>query len=215
MATPHGVHFIVINADRSKKRLHRMARRFKQLGLPPFERIAGVEVDPALLNTSAYEVPRLASELPLGDYGAALAHRRAWQAVAEGSSDWAVILEDDTELLQRDVLLSFDAVPFDCDFVHLCPAMVHASEAACNRTSVRWAHWGFGMIGYLLSRDGAKRLVAGSQQGFRGPVDGHVWYRSQPCVAAENRVFHEPVIRNDRRSIRQFANGETKMYLDD
>ena len=54
-----------------------------------FERIVGVEVKAG----ETYEVPRLTEYFLIADYGCVLAHRRAWQAVADGPNEWVLILE--------------------------------------------------------------------------------------------------------------------------
>ena len=153
---------MVINMDRSVKRLQRMQQRFIELGLPMFERIPGVEYNPQ----HTYPVKRLTKYLLEADYGCILAHYNAWQAVVNGTHDWVVILEDDTKLISKELLTDFPLVPSDCDFVHMRPITMFSSEPVCDKTSVQWAHWGYGMIGYLVHRDGAKRLIANASGGF-------------------------------------------------
>ena len=50
-------------------------------------------------------------------------------------------------------------VPVDADVVLLRPDTVFRWEPVCLATPVMRAWWGFGMVGYLLSRAGAQRLL--------------------------------------------------------
>ena len=114
----------------------------------------------------------------------------------------------------QELLVELPAIPFECDFVHVNPLTMFGSEPVCAGTSIRWAHWGYGMIGYLVHREGAKRLVKGSERGFQSPSDGHVWYENVGCVTEEARLQHYPTAGNDERSIRQFLNGKVDHYFD-
>ncbi len=70
------------------------------------------------------------------------------------------------------------------------------------------------MIGYLVHREGAKRLLAKSQKGFMTAVDGHVWYVNQGCITVTERVTHPKALKKDEHSIRQFLNGQVDHYVD-
>ena len=52
---PSNIHYLVINMDRSPERLALMVHAFQQLGLPPFQRIRGVDV---LANKEDIDIPR-------------------------------------------------------------------------------------------------------------------------------------------------------------
>ena len=209
---PRNVHFMVINLDRSIKRLQRMTDRFNELQLPMFERIPGIEV----VEGAQYDVAWIRTfNLQIADFGCAIAHRAAWKAAANGPHEWSLILEDDTQLISKELLTEFPPVPYDCDFVMLRPETIVSHEAVCNETSVRWAHWGYGTIGYLVHRDAARRLLAYSAGGFNGPIDGHLWFNAhQGCITVEQRLDHTAVVQNDPRSVRKFLNGEADHYED-
>lgn len=94
MLQPRDVGFLVINLDRSPGRLQRMREQFAALGLPPFERVPGVEVTAQRLAAGqAYDVPRLHAGLKPADYGTCLAHLRAWKHAYNGSRRWYIVLE--------------------------------------------------------------------------------------------------------------------------
>lgn len=69
------------------------------------------------------------------------------------------------------------------------------------------ATWGYGMVGYLLSRAGAARLIAGAQRGFAGPIDGHVW-QHRIYTMPTDWVTHYACTHPCPRSIRTYLNGE-------
>ena len=143
MRRPTHPHFLVINMDRSVDRLRVVIDMFVRLGLPFFERVPGVEI----IAGGTYDVPRIPNEIHVdgtyhesktlkdGDYGCALAHRRAWQAVAAGAHDWAVILEDDALVLEARHVLDFPLVPQECDIILLRPHTVFLSEPICTCVS--------------------------------------------------------------------------------
>jgi GR25 family glycosyltransferase involved in LPS biosynthesis len=172
------------------------------------------------------------SGLDVGDFGCALAHRAAWKAVMDGPHEWVIILEDDTQLVSKDLLTEFPLVAWDCDFVMMNPLTHSLVEPVCRssfrctsplqiceKTTVVWDHWGYGGIGYLVHKEGAKKLyknsdkvcvlhaILRSHQGFNTAVDGHIWYFNQGCLTKEMRVTHYPASRTDTKSVRQFLNG--------
>ena len=63
-----------------------------------------------------------------GDYGTALAHRAAWKAVMDGPHEWVIILEDDAQLISKDLVTSFPLVAADCDCVMLDPTTHFRTE---------------------------------------------------------------------------------------
>eukprot|EP00041_Stephanoeca_diplocostata_P030568 m.929252 g.929252 ORF g.929252 m.929252 type:complete len:318 (-) comp23781_c0_seq17:625-1578(-) len=112
---PTNVHFMVINLDRSINRRRRMRSAFMELELPMFERVPGVLVTDATVDSM--HPKRLSTSLKLADYGCALAHRRAWQRVVDGDHEWVVIIEDDAELVESVNYTDLPAVPTDADLV--------------------------------------------------------------------------------------------------
>ena len=84
------------------------------------------------------------------------------------------------------------------------PNLLH--PPACPPLTQR-ATWGFGMVGYLVSRKGAERLVAGAARGFAGPADGHIW-RQQVYTMDRDWVTHYTCENPCPRSIRTYLNNE-------
>ena len=78
-----------------------------------------------------------------------------------------------------------------------------------------------------MRRDGARRLLALSRDGFETGVDVHIFYHNQVrraarvrgvtaqlCMTGEARVGHGPVFSGNARSLRQALNGEAAHYND-
>jgi GR25 family glycosyltransferase involved in LPS biosynthesis len=119
---------------------------------------------------------------PKGTLGCFLSHVAAWEKVATLNVDYAVVLEDDVELLGFGQLKNL-SVPADAGIVFIN-----------ERLSVQWGHspltvigldllllfldvrrQGLGGDGYLLRPDAARKLIAACKTDlFRGHVDGRL-----------------------------------------
>ena len=201
---PTNVHTMVINLDRSTGRLKRMADMFTKLDLPMFERIAGVEVK----EDGVYDVKRHTKHLKPADYGCCLAHREAWKAIVSGGHEWVLVLEDDTIIPEADLVLDLPPVPDTCELTFMNPLTVNMVEPICDKTTVQWAHWGYGTIGYYLNKQGAAKLIERSKNGFGIPLDGHLWYEDVVCVTSDVRLKAEPCGNPCEHSVRTWLNGE-------
>lgn len=96
---------------------------------------------------STFSPPRTSPSLKLADYGCALAHRKAWQRVADGPHEWVVVLEDDAELVDGVNLTDLPPVPPDMDLVMFRTGTIMRWAPVCDETEVMRAYWGFGMVG--------------------------------------------------------------------
>eukprot|EP00041_Stephanoeca_diplocostata_P030567 m.929048 g.929048 ORF g.929048 m.929048 type:complete len:330 (-) comp23781_c0_seq1:377-1366(-) len=203
---PTNVHFMVINLDRSINRRRRMRSAFMELELPMFERVPGVLVTDATVDSM--HPKRLSTSLKLADYGCALAHRRAWQRVVDGDHEWVVIIEDDAELVESVNYTDLPAVPTDADLVLFRAGTIMRWAPVCEATSVMRAYWGFGMVAYLVSKDGAQRLLDSTSGGLRSPLDGHIWYQNAVYSTRTDYIWHPPCSNPCPSSVRTWLNGE-------
>ncbi|EDQ92791.1 uncharacterized protein MONBRDRAFT_30755 [Monosiga brevicollis MX1] len=199
------VGFLVINLDRSPQRLARMRQSFKEHNLPPFERVRGVEASP---DGGPYDVPRLVRGLKWADYGTSLAHLRAWKAAARSNYPWNIIIEDDATLLPNASYLELPPIPVDCDLILFRPSTIFEREDICEETPVQDAYWGYGMVAYLVSREGAQRMIQKASRGFGGPIDGHIWYHNHVCTMRQDYISHYECTAPCKDSIRTWLNGE-------
>jgi GR25 family glycosyltransferase involved in LPS biosynthesis len=93
----------VINRQCDGGRLARFAKSCAKWRVE-FERVEGVDLrsQPAFLNSYRERIADLCYNKPefvRGIYGCFLGHRGAWKAVADGSSEWGLVCEDDARFL--------------------------------------------------------------------------------------------------------------------
>lgn len=93
----------VINRQCDEERLSRFAESCAKWRVN-FERVEGVDlrIQPVFLSSFQGRIAEKCynkSEFVRGIYGCFLGHREAWKRVASGSSDWAMVCEDDARFL--------------------------------------------------------------------------------------------------------------------
>ena len=93
----------VINRSKDTERMSRFAESCRKWGIS-YERVDGVDLrqKPEFMDSFRNHVAELCynkNDFVRGIYGCFLGHREAWQRVANGSSDWALICEDDARFL--------------------------------------------------------------------------------------------------------------------
>jgi glycosyl transferase family 25 len=200
---------LVINLDRSPKRLQRMAWLLSGLDLA-FDRVSAVDGRKMDEDDQSRWVPGPGHyyRLRAGEIGCFLSHRKCWEIAARGEADeYTTVLEDDI-LLGKDanVLLSnADWIPADADIVKL-ETNLHRTyidrsrtEAAAGRKVTRLRGRHTGTAGYAISSQAAAKLLSMSET-FSNPVDHFLFnpvsrsfhqitiYQLTPavCVQAEN-----------------------------
>ncbi len=155
----------VINLDRSPERMALMTQRLDGLPFERFPAIDGKEID-------------YAGPLSCGEAACVMSHRALWQRLLDSDEPFICILEDDIEVSPDfpDLVQDTDWLParFDTIKLETCaiPTLLQQSgvidfgERRLKR--IRSAHWG--SAAYVISRDGARRLLAASN-GLDMPVD--------------------------------------------
>jgi GR25 family glycosyltransferase involved in LPS biosynthesis len=93
----------VINRSKDTERMSRFAESCRNWGIS-YERVDGVDLrqKPEFMESFRSRIAELCynkTDFVRGIYGCFLGHREAWQLVANGSSDWALICEDDARFL--------------------------------------------------------------------------------------------------------------------
>eukprot|EP00040_Diaphanoeca_grandis_P000286 m.14996 g.14996 ORF g.14996 m.14996 type:complete len:305 (-) comp10382_c0_seq1:115-1029(-) len=212
LVQPTNIHFLVINLDRSKNRRRKMKSEFVSRGLPNFERVPGVIVSEE--NVDKMFPRRRHKSLKLADYGCALAHRAAWQRLVDGPHEWGIVLEDDAELMDGVNYTDMPLVPQDADLVLFRAQTILRWQPVCVETEVMRAYWGFGMVAYLLSKDGARRLLAATASGLSSPLDGKIWYTSSVYCTKSDYIYHPPCANPCPSSVRTWFNGELDSNTD-
>ena len=112
-----------------------------------------------------YDIPQ--HNLKNADFGCLLAHREAWKRIAlYGQSEWAVVLEDDSPPVSYQALMQFPPIPTQCDFTIMSNNTAGKTLKICDQPHILRILNGYSTCGYIIHRDGAKRLLAASSGGW-------------------------------------------------
>jgi glycosyl transferase family 25/polysaccharide pyruvyl transferase len=143
-----------------------------------------------------------------GTIGCFLSHVRAWEEVARLSEQYAVVLEDDVDIVALSQLPPF-AIPVDADIIFLNDRMAasnHKIDALrvlpvwCGLEHLDALRSGPGGDGYLLTPNGAKLLLTACLKDFYyGHVDGRLlrYSTSEADLAVlSNDSWIAKVVRN-------------------
>lgn len=139
-------------------------------------------------------------------------HRRVWQRIVELDVMQAVVLEDDVLLAPgfKDAVENIiaGAPDFDCIKLDGVPLTVRLGPpVSCGPVSIRpLMQRLFSSAGYLVSRRGAARLIAETND-FRDPIDlltfvvrpGWKMFQADPAVCAQGMLLSGP----DRKKLPQ------------
>ena len=159
----------VLNLARSPERRAFMAQGLARAGVAP-EFVAAVD------GRACRSGRPLRALMSVAETALILSHRKAWRRLLRGGSDYAVVLEDDVHVGQNFAALiaadwrgfRFDAVKLETMFD---PAWVARRGLAFgDRELRRLGAEHLGAAGYLVSRGGARKMLA-MTRGLAEPVD--------------------------------------------
>ena len=184
---------LVINLARSPERLAAIASQLDTIGVP-FERIDALdgktlsddfieEVSPAQIVSKSYH-----RALSKAEVACSLSHKRAWQQIIDDDLDFAIVLEDDVELLDnfKGVLTLLSALPHgDWDFIKLYALRRGGGKNIAKRfdfkghTFVTYHRYPLGFVGQAVSRQGAESLTRNLPY-VTEPADGQLksWWET-------------------------------------
>jgi glycosyl transferase family 25 len=198
----------LINLDARPDRLERFAARAAEIGLG-FERLAASDGSHPRFGRAAAAIPPTRIGEVVGPRGLACidSHRRAWQAMLSRDEPVSAVLEDDVYLAfdTASILADPSWVPQGADVVRLETMLIRAtigpqvSRTATGRGVHRLRSIHMGTAGYVVTREGARRLLEGTERpfdtadrmmfDFRTPFSrGLATYQMSPapCVQAEH-----------------------------
>jgi len=164
---------LVINLARSPERLAAIASQLDAIGVS-FERVDALdgkelsddfieEVSPAQLVGKSYH-----RALSNAEVACSLSHKKAWQQIVDDDLDFAIVLEDDVELLDnfKDVLTLLSELPHgDWDFIKLYALRRGGGRNIAKHfdfkghTFVTYHRYPLGFVGQAVSRQGAESLT--------------------------------------------------------
>ena len=113
----------VINLKRSKKRLRKINKHLKKLNIPfnRIEAIDGKELTKDEIRNNCTLFSQMFS--PLSLIGCFLSHKKAWKTMVDNNDKYAIIMEDDCELIdsfKNDLQKVLDElIPHNPDFIYL------------------------------------------------------------------------------------------------
>jgi GR25 family glycosyltransferase involved in LPS biosynthesis len=169
----------VINMKRSKKRLRKINKNLKKLKIP-FKRIEAVD-GKNLTKDDIRNNCTLYSQIfsPLSLIGCFLSHKKAWKTMIDNNDKYAIIMEDDCELIHSFKLdlkkILDELIPHNPDFVYLghillLPRINQFIDTSNFKYSYSPKHES--MVGfhcYIISNTCAKQLLQ-----VMDKVDDHV-----------------------------------------
>jgi len=204
---------LVINLDKSHRRMARISARLDELGIP-FERISGVYgADLSEQEIAKHYCPQLNKKnyrrpLRLGEIGCYMSHLKAWQTIVDRELPCALILEDDIiinaelkPLVQRlsRMVADFDIVKLYCKKSN--PKIIFRTPIDSRHHLCRFRKVLSGNLAQLITLEAAKKMLATYQQ-FGRPVDvdiQHWWEADLNVLGVFPSVVH--IIENAESDI--------------
>jgi glycosyl transferase family 25 len=184
---------LVINLARSPQRLKAIKEQLDAINVS-FERVDAIDgknlsddemesVSPAGIVSRSYH-----RQLSKAEVACSLSHKKAWQRILDDGIDFAIVLEDDVELLDNftDVLQLLSDLPHsDWDFIKLYALKRGGGKNIAkrfdfkNQTFVTYHKYPLGFVGQAVSRRGAAALIANLRY-VTEPVDGQLksWWEA-------------------------------------
>lgn len=185
----------LINLDDSTERLKHCCEELSKFSIP-FERISGVygkHLTEAQLNQHYSQTLNervFHRPLGLGEIGCYLSHRKAWQTIVDRKLPYAIVLEDDFNLVGAlsDVVSQIDALPLDWELIKLAAynnrsrpiayqqPLTPPFELVVHNKPIT------GCCAQAISYIGAKKLLEATAQ-FGRPVDTDIQHSWETNVA--------------------------------
>lgn len=160
----------IINMKYRTDKKKRMEDELKKHNLDGnfIEAIVGYDIDIDKMIENKLIDNKLDRELRRGEIGCYLSHIKAWKAFLRSDDKYALILEDDAVFIDgfkdklknllKEITFSFDMIYLNDNCEHHfgedCLHGIKKSENIFDPGTV-----GYGLYGYLLSREGAKKLI--------------------------------------------------------
>ena len=154
----------VINLDRHRDRLLHMKNMLGENGFTRIAAVDGLEFADAAPKPPG--TPGAFEHLSRFERGCIVSHQKSWVAFLETDADYACILEDDV-ILSKDFSMCIrndNWMSSDCDVVKIETARqkvltVPGDAVQQRRRLVPLFSLHFGSAGYVISRQGAEKLI--------------------------------------------------------
>ncbi len=227
----------VINLERSSDRRQSMAAQLSRLGIG-FEFFAATDGEKLTQHEPArydeqFAIGQISRPMSRSEVGCYLSHARLWQKIVDHRIPWAVVLEDDVDIMGdlTGIVSAIGALPFEWDLIRLAGLGSPRALPLCTLTSeatlATLLQGAGGTQAYCVSFGGARKLLDYATPGVVGTVDDHVidncWRTGlrilavQPFPISENKgfissieaerrhIFQEHRKKPDKMTFRQWA----------
>jgi glycosyl transferase family 25 len=210
----------LINLDRSTERLKRAAQQIEATG-STFERISAVD-GATLTSERIAEVfdaqtakRRFQYDLTAGEIGCYLSHVKCWQRIIDDNLDYAIILEDDLLLDSKfsSVISAIPQLKSGWHYLKLsCPFKPRSYKAAETVTPlgeqgvslVNYSKSPTGTVAQVVSREGAKRLLAKKPPFFR-PIDIDLQWSWEIGITVQGLIPYVADVSDEPSEIQRIA----------
>jgi GR25 family glycosyltransferase involved in LPS biosynthesis len=171
----------IVNLERDTLRKSSVELQLKKENIENYEFVKAVDGQNGDLEHFNFKVipdwvePFTSKIMTKGEIGCALSHYRIWEKIVEEKLDYTLILEDDIILCEnfvekvREVFISIKDLNVDLLYLGRRPRNPD-SEIKIDRNIVK-AKYSYGMHGYLLTYDGAKKLLESNYLNNLFPLD--------------------------------------------
>ncbi|XP_076286910.1 glycosyltransferase 25 family member isoform X2 [Lasioglossum baleicum] len=180
----------MINLLRRPERRTRMLQLFKELGIraQTVDAFDGRTLNQSILSDAGVEImpeysdPYHDRPMTMGEVGCFLSHYIIWNEVIESDFETVIILEDDVRFEPffrqkvKYILTELDNLRFEWDLIYLGrKRLLESAESSVEGSKylVR-AAYSYWTLGYILSRNGARKLVEAEPLKKLVPVDEYL-----------------------------------------
>lgn len=211
----------LINLDRSTERLQRASEQIEAAGFT-FERVPAVDgatlTDEKIAKVfdAKAAAKRFHYDLTAGEVGCYLSHVKCWEKIIDDNLDYAVILEDDL-LLDTQFASVISAIPqlkSDWHYLKLScpfkPRPYKTTETVIGKDNLEISLVNYnksptGTVAQVVSREGAKRLLAKKPPFFR-PIDIDLQWSWEVDIIVQGLVPYVADVSDAPSEIQRIAN---------
>ncbi|KAK6100611.1 Glycosyltransferase 25 (LPS biosynthesis protein) family protein [Brugia pahangi] len=201
----------VINLERRNERKAKMMELLKLMGFEYtwWKATDGHHLDLEPLYKEVkflpgYEDPYYKRPMKAGEVGCFLSHYRIWQEVDEKKLDRVIIFEDDlrfvvnSTILLKELIEDIDSIEIEWDLIYLGRKRLEGADENWvpghrHLSTVDYSYW---TLGYVLSLNGARKLLAGNPLKKLLPVDEYIpiMFNKHPNTTWSNAFPHRNLI---------------------
>ena len=209
----------IINLERRKDKLDRIKERIKKIqnneDIEIIKAVDGNNINTEYLSVNKYKVNSKWRDnnnkrpIKLGEIGCSLSHYKIWKRIVEEKIKFAIILEDDA-VFSDDYNEKINEITknIEYDMLYLGRKVFNKNEEEVNENMVisNFSYW---TIGYVLTNNGAKKLLNSNFEKNLIPVDEFL-----PYMYGKNKILDYNLINiyNDEERLISYALKENIIY---